>query len=481
MRKSLRLILTAAAAALVLVLSSKAHGQPANAAAAFRLVTFANLSTPNNASVRYCTDCVAGAPCAGGGTGAFAFRVAGVWNCSITLGVTGGDVVGPGTATDNAAARFDTATGKLLQNSVVLIGDTGNVTGLGTLNTHTIPGGTDTFTLNAAIQTLANKTLTTPVINSPTGIVKGDVGLGNVDNTSDATKNAASVTLTNKTLTTPVIADFTNATHAHTSSAAGGTLSAAAIASGALAQARGGTAIDTSASTGTPVISAGTWSVNTNTGTGSHVRAGSPTFTGAPVLAAPTATTVQTSGNVGFGVAPSGASGELVTAQSTANENTFIIVKNTDGAGTSALAALRANADTAQVSLLSHGTGRTTSRWSVTLGGWNELLASVGNGLAIGTPASAGGLKIGTAAIAVINIDTSQNLTITNSNSSGQCTLNGAATATCTHTVASGCIPICTYNSAATPHTISCSVTTTTLTAVSATTLDGGVVNYHCF
>jgi hypothetical protein len=47
-------------------------------------------------------------------------------------------------------------------------------------------------------QTLLNKTLTSPVINSPTGLMKGDVGLSNVDNTSDATKNAAAVTLTNK-------------------------------------------------------------------------------------------------------------------------------------------------------------------------------------------------------------------------------------------------------------------------------------------
>lgn len=44
-----------------------------------------------------------------------------------------------------------------------------------------------------------------PAITTPTGIVKGDVGLGNVDNTSDATKNAASVTLTNKTLTAPIM------------------------------------------------------------------------------------------------------------------------------------------------------------------------------------------------------------------------------------------------------------------------------------
>ncbi len=51
-----------------------------------------------------------------------------------------------------------------------------------------------------ATQTLTNKTLTSPAITTPTGIVKGDVGLGNVDNTSDATKNSASATLTNKTV-----------------------------------------------------------------------------------------------------------------------------------------------------------------------------------------------------------------------------------------------------------------------------------------
>jgi len=58
---------------------------------------------------------------------------------------------------------------------------------------------TNLVTANSNIA-LVNKTLTAPVINSPTGIVKGDVGLGNVDNTSDATKNAAAVALTNKTI-----------------------------------------------------------------------------------------------------------------------------------------------------------------------------------------------------------------------------------------------------------------------------------------
>jgi hypothetical protein len=49
-----------------------------------------------------------------------------------------GDVVGPATATDNAVARFDGATGELLQNSTVIIGDTGNITGVGTLSSGAI-------------------------------------------------------------------------------------------------------------------------------------------------------------------------------------------------------------------------------------------------------------------------------------------------------------------------------------------------------
>lgn len=48
---------------------------------------------------------------------------------SITIAAaTGtGDVIGPGSATDNAISRFDGATGKLIQNSTVIVGDTGNI------------------------------------------------------------------------------------------------------------------------------------------------------------------------------------------------------------------------------------------------------------------------------------------------------------------------------------------------------------------
>jgi hypothetical protein len=79
------------------------------------------------------------------------------------------------------------------------INTTSPITGGGDLSTdRTIACATCTTDTNT--QTMTNKTLTSPVINTPTGIVKGDVGLGNVDNTSDATKNSASATLTNKTI-----------------------------------------------------------------------------------------------------------------------------------------------------------------------------------------------------------------------------------------------------------------------------------------
>jgi hypothetical protein len=57
-----------------------------------------------------------------------------ITNASPSLG---GDVVGPASATDNAIARFDTTTGKLLQNSVVTVGDTGAVSGVTTLAAST--------------------------------------------------------------------------------------------------------------------------------------------------------------------------------------------------------------------------------------------------------------------------------------------------------------------------------------------------------
>lgn len=59
------------------------------------------------------------------------------WNGATWQQITStnfGDVVGPASSTDNAVARFDSTTGKLLQNSVVTVGDTGNMAGVANLN-----------------------------------------------------------------------------------------------------------------------------------------------------------------------------------------------------------------------------------------------------------------------------------------------------------------------------------------------------------
>jgi len=192
------------------------------------------------------------------------------------------------------------------------------LTGSGT-NTYTMPSSTDTLVGRASTDTLTNKTLTSPVVNTPTGIVKGDVGLGNVtnnaqyypggtdvavadggtgssttsgartnlgvtdanykntnttkgdvglgnvDNTSNATERAATATLANKTLTTPTISatGFTNAQHNHSAANRGGQI-AISDTTGTLAVARGGTGATTHTS-GNFLKGAGTGAVTSST------------------------------------------------------------------------------------------------------------------------------------------------------------------------------------------------------------------------
>ena len=65
-------------------------------------------------------------------------------------------------------------------------------------DTTSVHGIADTSILatTTGTQTLTNKTLTSPVINTPTGITKSDVGLANVDNTTDLNKPVSTATAT---------------------------------------------------------------------------------------------------------------------------------------------------------------------------------------------------------------------------------------------------------------------------------------------
>ena len=61
-----------------------------------------------------------------------------------------GDVVGPASATDNALARFDATTGKLIQNSVGILSDAGALTGITDFTyTGTLTGGTGVVNLGS--------------------------------------------------------------------------------------------------------------------------------------------------------------------------------------------------------------------------------------------------------------------------------------------------------------------------------------------
>lgn len=127
---------------------------------------------------------------------------------SLTSGGGGGgsgDVTGPSASTDSELLTASGATGKILKRS---------------------------NTLNGYVK------LTSGVVAASIAIPKADVGLSNVDNTSDATKDAAATTLSNKTVVLPIIASFANANHSHQNSAGGGTLDVAAIGTGVFTKAR---------------------------------------------------------------------------------------------------------------------------------------------------------------------------------------------------------------------------------------------------
>lgn len=105
-----------------------------------------------------------------------------------TLPAISSDTVTLNTATQtltNKTLSVDNNTiSGIAASSFVLSNASGNIDGSAAqkvIPTGVVVGTTDT-------QTLTNKTLSSPIISSPTGITKTDVGLGNVDNTSDANK-----------------------------------------------------------------------------------------------------------------------------------------------------------------------------------------------------------------------------------------------------------------------------------------------------
>lgn len=101
------------------------------------------------------------------------------------------------------------------------------------------------------------------------------------------------------------------------------------------------------------------------------------------------------SNSTGIGVG-SAATTFVSEVNSSANATTAFRVYNSDASGASATGQVIAKAEAAQVLLAGHGTGRTSTRYGVTLGGYSEVLANIGNGLLIGTGTTATPIVFGT-------------------------------------------------------------------------------------
>jgi hypothetical protein len=231
------------------------------------LLTAANLGTPTAINLTNATnvpvdEATGILPVANGGNGTATpslvggtnITVSGSWpNQTITAtGSAAGDVTGPASSTDNAVARFDNTTGQVIQNSGVIINDSGEITtGVWKGTEVTVPyGGTGVATL--------------------TGIVKG-----NGSSAFSAATAGTDYVAPGGALGTPSSGTATNLTGLPLSTGVTGTLPVA----------NGGTGTTTpSLVAGTNVTISGTWPNQTINSTGGG--GGSGTVTDVSVVSA---------------------------------------------------------------------------------------------------------------------------------------------------------------------------------------------------
>lgn len=89
-------------------------------------------------------------------------------------------IIGPASSTDNAVVRFNGTTGALAQNSGVIIDDSNNVTGMGTLSSGAITSGGVAVPTISSTSTLTNKRVT-PRTGTTTSSATPTINTDNID------------------------------------------------------------------------------------------------------------------------------------------------------------------------------------------------------------------------------------------------------------------------------------------------------------
>ena len=136
----------------------------------------------------------------------------------------GGDVVGPASATDNAITRFDLTTGKLIQNSTVILDDSGTITGVAALAAVTASitsanvgtavitaltaTGASVASINAGVALLTTGTVTT-LTSTQASIASANAGVLVATGASVASANMGTLIVTNASATSANIVTLT--------------------------------------------------------------------------------------------------------------------------------------------------------------------------------------------------------------------------------------------------------------------------------